>query len=359
MAVPPLGEVRLTAVASELTVSDGVTLSANLGLDEAREPVTVPRRPEAYGAAGSPRPAAARLLGVTWMRNQRVARILVQPVAYEPAARRLTIAKRVDVELAVTSLGPLGPAAESPDPFESVYRASLVNYEQGRTWRRARTEVMVAAAKRAGIPIVGDAALSVPPDTSVYVGRTWIKMAIQKTGFYAVNFSRLRGLSLFTPDAPAKFDSLRVFTWPGRTVLPENSYCDSCDYREVAIGVVRDVSAPIPPAQQDGPADGLFKDNNDAIYFFAQGPDGWASDYDSDAPDTAYINHPYDKFNYYYLTVATPEAPVSGVFHPVAPMRIGMRSVAPVGGETPQPTVAGRLHVERDLEYWPDASAIN
>ena len=360
VAVPPLGEVRLTAVASELSVSDGVTLSANLGLDEEREPVIISRRPEAYGAAGSPRPAGARLLGVTWLRNQRVARILIEPVAYEPAARRLTLAKRVDVELSVTSLGLLGPAAESPDPFEPVYRASLINYQQGRGWRRARTDVMVAAARRAGVPLAADAALTVPPDTSVYVGRTWIKMAIQSTGFYAVNFSRLRGLSLFTPEAAAPFDSLRLFTWPGRTVLPENSYCDTCDYREVAIGVVRDVSAPAPSTPtEDGPPDGKFSQNNDAFYFFAQGPDGWASDYDSDAPDTAYINHTYDKFNYYYLTVATSDAPVSGTFHPVAARRIGMRNVQPLGGETPQATVAGRLHVERDLEYWPDASAIN
>jgi len=81
-------------------------------------------------------------------------------------------------------------------------------------------------------------------------------------------------------------------------------------------------------------------------------PDHWKND----PQRPVYVN---GKFNYYYLTVSTPEAPVSGTAYPVAPMRIGTRSVAPVGGETPQPTVAGRLHVERDLEYWPDASAIN
>jgi len=363
VAVPPVGEVRITAVAGELSVTDGVTLAANLGLDEAGEPAMVPRRPEAYGAAGSSRPAGARLLGVTWMRNQRVARVLVEPVAYEPAARRLTVAKRVDIELAVSVLGPLGPPAESPDPFESVYRASLVNYEQGRTWRRPRTEALVAAAKRAGESLGTLAALAVPPDTSVYVGRTWIKMAIQRTGFYAVNFSRLSGLSLFDPTSPTPLDSLRVFTWPGRTVLPEDSYCDSCDYREVAIGIVRDVSPPASGSTQDGPPDSLFAYNNDAFYFFAQGPDGWATDYDALAPDTTFINHTYDRFNYYYLTVATNTAPVSGTKYPVAPQRIGVgpagtRSAKPDGSETIQPTVAGRLHVERDLEYWPDASAI-
>ena len=355
VAVPPVGEVRLTAVATDFSVHDGITLSANPGLDEKREPVAIPRRPEAYGATGSSRPVAARLLGITWMRNQRVARIAVEPVAYEPSARRLTLARRVDIELAVQPLGPLGPAAESPDPFEPVYRKSLVNYEQGRAWRRPRTDALVAAARRAGVMLDAAVALT-PPDTSLYVGRTWIKLAIQETGFYTVNFSRVRGLSLFGAGG-APFDSLRLFTWPGRTVLPEKSYCDSCDYREVAIGILRDVSA-------GGPADSLFSENNDAFYFFAQGPNGWTSDYDANAPDTSFTNHPYDRFNYYYLTVARDDLPVSAEAYPVPPKRIaigpaGVRSVAPVGGETPQLTVAGRLHAERDLEYWPDASAIN
>src|SRR5262249_59985866 len=103
-------------------------------------------------------------------------------------------------------------------------------------------------------------------ERSLYVGRTWIKMAIQKTGFYAVNFSRLRGLALFDPNNPAKFDSLRVFTWPGRTVLPEDSYCDSCDYREVAIGKARDVSTDTDHPNRHGPPDRQFADNGDPFY---------------------------------------------------------------------------------------------
>lgn len=359
VAVPPLGEVRLTAVASEVSPSEGVTLSPNLGLDEARKPVMVRRDPAAYGREGQSTPIAARLLGVTWMRNQRVAQVAIEPVAYEPALRRVHVAARIDVELAVSTPGSFGPPAEPDDPFDAVYRASLVNYEQGRQWRRPRTAELAGLARRAGVSAAELAALTVPPDTSVYVGRTWIKIAIQKSGFYTVNFSRLRGLSLFQGAGPAPLDSLRLFTWPGKTVLPEDSYCDTCDYREVAIGIVRDVSGD----DQQGPPDGLFASNSDAFYFFAQGPDGWASDYAPESADTAYINHPYEKFNYYYLTVATAAAPVTAERYPNPALRIGgatvgTRDVTPVLGDTPQATVAGRLHIEQDLEFWPDASAI-
>ena len=365
IAVPPLGDVRLTAAVSEAAAHEDVTLAPMAGLDAQGRPVRANRKLAAYGATGSGTPVGARLLDVSWMRNQRVARVSIEPVAYEPAARRLTVAARVDVELAVTASGSLGPPAEPDDPFENVYRLALVNYQQGIAWRRPRAAVLAAAAKRGALPAAARLAITVPPDTSIYVGRTWIKLAIQKTGFYAVNFSRLRGFALFDPTSPAPFDSLRLFTWPGRTVLPEDSYCDSCDYREVAIKKVLDVSTDKDHPGGDGPSDGLFKDNNDSFYFFAQGPDGWESDMDASRPDTNFITHPYEKSSFYYLTVATDSLPVTTRRYPVPPQRIGagpgtQRSVKPnpLGGEAPMTNVAGRVHYEQDNEFWPDATAI-
>ncbi len=366
VAVPPVGEVRLTAVASDVRVREGVTLAPRPAEDREGHVVRVARDLAAYGAAGSPVPVAARLLDVSWLRNQRVARIELSPAAYEPAARRLGVASRLDVELAVDVLGPLGPPAEANDGFEPVYRQSLLNYAQGLAWRRPETAALLAASRRAGVRLEATQAdaITVGDTTSVFAGRTWIKIAVQKSGFVAVNFSRLRNLSLFDPTIPAPLDSLRLFTWPGVTVLPEDSYCDSCAYREVAIGIVRDVSAP-PSGQPnvDGPADGLFADNNDAFYFYAQGPDGWESDQDAARPDTNYTTNPYEKNNYYYLTVSRSDNPVSGLAYPVSARRIGAdaatrRSVTPDGRETPVATVPGRVHLEQDLEYWPDATAV-
>ncbi|HEY6194899.1 MAG TPA: C25 family cysteine peptidase [Candidatus Eisenbacteria bacterium] len=358
VAVPPLGEVRLTAVASETSVRDGVTLAAASERSADGKPVAAGRGLAAAGADVASATPGARLLGVTWMRNQRVARVLVSPAAYDPVTRRLTLAGRVDVELAVANPGAVGPPAEPDDPFEEVYRLTLANYDQGRAWRRPRAEALVGAAKRSGLPLRSLSALVAPPDTSLYVGRKWVKLAIQKTGFYAINFSRLKNLSLFGA-GKAPFDSLRLFTWPGRTVLPEDSYCDTCDYHEVALGIVRDVGGP------GGAPDSSFADDNDAIYFFAQGPDGWASDMDASRPDTSFITHPYEKSNFYYLTLATQASPVSDTTYPQPPLRIGVgaggsRDATPLAGDTPQATVAGRLHLEQDLpsEYWPDATAI-
>ena len=56
VAVPPLGEVRLSAVASEPSVHDGVTLAPLPGLDADGHAVAVARKLAAYGAAGSSTP---------------------------------------------------------------------------------------------------------------------------------------------------------------------------------------------------------------------------------------------------------------------------------------------------------------
>lgn len=340
VAVPPLGEVRLRAAATSLETSDGLLLAPlpAPGAEPAAAPV-LRRDLAAYGAAGSLEPAGARLLGVGWMRNQRVARIAIEPAAYAPAARRLTLARRVDVEVQVEPMGRLGPPAEEVDHFETVYQGALLNYEQGLAWRRPSTRDLAEAARRMGVAPTAANGIADPPDSSVFVGRTWVRFAIDRAGFYSVNYSRLRTTALFGNDSCAT-DSLRLFTWPGLPVLPEANYCDTCDYREVALGLI------------DARGDGRFSDNNDLFYFFAQGASGWADEYEPGMPDTVYINHPYETRNFYYLTIATPEAPVGGT-----PRRIATRSATPTGAGTPVTTVSDRVHLEQDLEFWPDASS--
>nr|MBP8137258.1 hypothetical protein [Candidatus Eisenbacteria bacterium] len=85
VAVPPLGDVRVNAVASELVSQADVTLSPQPVGEHSEIPA---RNLSRYGVAGSATPVAARLIDVTWVRNQRIAYIEISPAAYEPAARR-------------------------------------------------------------------------------------------------------------------------------------------------------------------------------------------------------------------------------------------------------------------------------
>jgi len=351
VAVPPFGDVHLAAVASGLSAREGVLLAPVEGLRRDGVARTT-RVAEAYAAAGSAAPAGARLLEVTWIRNQRVAQIAIEPAAYQPGARRLTIASRVDVNVQVQPIGSIGPPAEPRDPYEPVYRATLLNYPQGVAWRRTSVAATVAAAKRTGVRLdfATASATAASPETSIVLANhSWVKLAIKTAGFYAVDFSTLRNTSLFGGSLGVRFDHLRLFTLAGYPLLSDTAFCDSCPMQEAAIGVANDAGN-----------DGMFNNNVDAFYFFAQGPSGWATDFDPSLPDTNYLNHTYETKNYYYLTIDStstlPTEPQLGL----PPVRITSRANVLPGNPsaTVVSTFPDKVHFEVDSpsEYWPDAS---
>ena len=353
VAVPPLGDVQVSAVGSSGERLDDLLLAAN-DLPNANgrpgDPTTLPvapRDPRLYARSVPLAQPRARLVALSWLRNQRVAEIAITPASYDPATRTLALDRRVDVELRFDPVGSLGSAAEPQDPFEFLYARTLPNYEQGRSWRRPETRAFVAAARARGLSAESAAGIALLADTSLFVGRGWVKLVVRRTGFHRVRYGQLKVFQAFqdangSPDTSIVSDSLRLFTIPGRPVIPESTFCDTCQFREVAIGVV------------DGGQDpGQFDSDGDYLYFFAHGPNDWEDRYDPSQPDTSYFNHPYETRNYYYLTVATASAPMPG-----APHRIATRDVTPVvdGNETQPATFQERVHFEQDNDYWPDVT---
>jgi hypothetical protein len=351
VAVPPSGEVRLSASGVVAETRSGVLL-APLGLlprGLENEPPRFERSAAVYAATAPLAPQRARLVGVSWMRDQRVATVAVFPADYEAGARRVTLYRQIEVELTFGPGAGAAPPSRSADPFEAVYREALVNYEAGKAWRRPQAAAGTMTPLLGAGPALPGAspALAVPvPDTSVFVGRDWIKIAITKTGFYKVEFGQVRNTPLFTalPGGAdsAPMDSLRLFTWPGNPVLPEDTYCDSCEFREVAIQVEEPETTPAP--------NGKFDRNADNFTFFALGPSDWADLYDPTLPESVFVNHPYETRNYYYLTVATADQPVARG----APARIQSVTTAATGPTSTPADFAARVHVEQDIEYLPD-----
>jgi len=332
VAVPPSGEVSVSATASGATVREGVAVAAvprvAEGVDGARALAAAP--PGAgFAAAGPLRPARATLLGVSWLRNQRVASLAIHPADWSPADGRLTTWRAVDVEVRFAATPPVSRPAEPRDPFERVYREALVNYEQGRAWRRpaAATDAALAAG-----PPPGTAAV---PDTSIFAGRSWVRFAIPASGFYRVTFGQLRNLALFGGRVDVPVDSVRLFTRGGYPILPESTFDDADGYREVALQV------------KDVAQDGLFgPDNEDELYFHALGPSDWATRFDPSQPDSAYLNNVYETRNFCFLTIGTAGEPMGGT-----PARIAVRDVSPSddGTEARPTTFEARTHVEFDV----------
>lgn len=338
VAVPPGGAVRVRGVGAAPEVREGVRVAAVpelAGPDGARVLRAAAPGP-GFESATALSPQRATLLGVSWLRNQRVASVAIHPAEWSPRNGRLTTWRSIEVEVSFDPAPEVDRPAEPRDPFETVYRGALVNYEQGRRWRLPAGAV---AAGGAGAPA---SAAAVLPDTSVFAGRAWVRLAIGAGGFHRVTFGQLRNLLLFDGRTDTPLDSLRLFAWPGYPVLPEGTFNDGDGYREVAMQVV------------DAGNDGAFgPDNEDEIQFFALGPSDWASHFDAALSDSAYLNHPFETRNVVFLTVGTAAEPVGGTR-----ARMAARDVTPTddGVEAKPSTFEARTHVEFDL---PDAAYPN
>lgn len=347
VAVPPTGSVAVEGFPSGTEWHEGVTLTAIPWPSSSKTP---PAESAVEGpTTSSAESPVVKLLDVSWLRDQRVARVVVRPAVYDAGARRLGVHRRIEVEVRFRDAGLANDGARTPDRdgFAPIYRDLLINEAQGRSWRRAPSATAPRGG-RASLALARRAPLAaVVPDTSLFAGRRWVKIAVPQTGFYRVYFGQLRNSALFGGSDSVRVDSLRLFVWPGTPVLPENSYCDSCGFREVALGLVDN-------------GNGKFDDNNaDYFYFFGLGASDWTDLYagpqDPPQPDTVFLDHPYETRNFYYLTIASSDLPVPG-----APKRIVAESGAltdTAGAATPA-TFRARVHFEQDREFHPDATPV-
>jgi hypothetical protein len=354
VAVPPSGPVTVGAIGSAEETRSGIRLQALPWLARARSPEAASTSSGAALAEPASAAPLARLLDVSWMRDQRVARIAITPAAWQPARGTLTVRHRIEVEVRFDAV----PAGSTPrtDAFEGVYRDALLNYEQGRSWRRPAGGARASVSRSTTSGARTAAAAAVVPDTSLYAGRLWVKVAIPSTGFYKVEFAQLLNTKLFGGRRDRPTEWVRVFTWPGVPVLPEDSYCDSCGYRELAIQFVEfPKTNTIPPKDNK---DFVLDDNREYFYFYALGPSDWGSLYDASKRETTFVNHPYDTRNFVYVTLdSTHSLPGDTLRIQTASAGLSLDDTL----TTPTPaSFPAREHVEVDdgSQYWPDASPV-
>jgi len=270
---------------------------------------------------------ASPLLGTreSWMRNQRVLGIDVSPARYNPVTGVLVLYTRIKV---IVSLRPgalksqtgrevLKIEAGAPDALESLYRSTLINYEQSRAWRARLVPRPVNQLR-----------------DSFGSSSNWCKISVKERGIYKVTGSDLRaaGVSDLGSINPL---TLRLFNGGGLQLpaVREPSMLDEW-MEECAIEVF------------DG-SDGRF-DDTDYILFYGVGTDGWLDYFKADTA-AVYSENLYTDKNVYWLTwdgsfITNPES-----------RRIPSKSGVPVtsGAYFPQ-FFPARLHVEENTFY--DAS---
>lgn len=139
---------------------------------------------EAYGRDIFEPQAVAVVDEVATVRNQRVARVLLQPVQYNPVQGKLRVSRYLRVEAIFHGAQPDGaPFPTAPDVFDPLLQAQLLNFDQALAWRIPREQPVAG----------GDApAVTYPGDTS----RAWFKTTLRYSGLYQVTRAELQGSAL-------------------------------------------------------------------------------------------------------------------------------------------------------------------
>ena len=168
VGLPPTGEAGLTVAALRWRRAPGVkhlAPAARTVLTADGQGLTrVPSPPDAavYGqtAAFPSRPAS--LEDVAWLRDQRLARVLVHPFRWHPADGRLEQVDSVTLRVAIGGAAADAAAAEArptgtsdaaavaSDPWADLLRGRLVNAQQALAWRGRPQPQSIHQAPAAG-----------------------------------------------------------------------------------------------------------------------------------------------------------------------------------------------------------------
>ena len=188
-----------------------------------------------------PSPAVA-VSGLSRLRDYQVAEIEVYPFAYRAANGTLQVFENLTItlDLALAQASPEQSFTPSQEPeYESVYRETILNYEQASGWKIPRER---SAARLAASPFDG--------------GEAWVRIEIDSSGMYALTGSQLA----LTGVATAGIDpsSLRLYSG-GNRMLNEDPAAARPSLDELRVRVT-------------GAADGRFE-AADSLIFYAESLD--------------------------------------------------------------------------------------
>ena len=155
IGVPPNADPKITAeplsssTASVRAICPAVTRTVERSADGQvlREAEASIADPAVYGADAFYPASNVRLVDLGFMRGQRIVRLEVYPVQYNPVSGALRVAERLQVSLEFGGPNTLpaglesGAALTEPPGFESAFRSSLLNYEQAKLWHVAAQPV--------------------------------------------------------------------------------------------------------------------------------------------------------------------------------------------------------------------------
>ncbi len=202
---------------------------------------------------------------VMWVRNQKVARIRIFPVQYNPA--RNTVRYYSEISLKVDFVGPKTKSySQEKDSFDKIFQNMVLNFEQAKNWRKSQTSTA-----------------NYFPANPLASAVNCYKIITREDGLYKIDVSTLQSAGIDVSQIDPR--TIQIFNGGGKA-LPLSNFVPRPALRELAIYVA-------------GENDGVFN-SSDYILFYGWSVNNW--DYDSVNNQYNHYTNNYTTQNVYWLT---------------------------------------------------------
>jgi len=263
LGVPPAGEVRFSILDAVVQGRIQARLIPISGMEK-RDGMSanVFSEGEQYRKAGLEPSDVCRILDPEWFGVQRICRIFLFPVHFDPAQNTVELYSKIVVRVSFGAV----PTVQGwiPAPENRFYQDAILNYPVAKKWQ-ARQDP------------------SKPTFEKIALSGTWYKMVLSQDGVYKVTGASLktRGIDI----ASIKTTTLKVCNNGGRE-LPRS------------LSVVRPDSLIENPILMFGMEDGRF-DESDYFLFYGKATAGW--EYSTKDKLWSHYNNIYTAKNMYWL----------------------------------------------------------
>lgn len=195
---------------------------------------------------------------IMWVRNQKVARIRLFPVQYNPL--RNVVRYYSEISLKVNFVGPKTQSySQEKDSFDKIFQNMLINFDQAKNWRKSQS--------------VTPNYFSTNPLASAV---NCYKIITREDGLYRIDAVTLQSAGIDVSQIDPR--TIQIFSGGGKA-LPLSNFVPRPALRELAIYVA-------------GENDNIFN-SLDYILFYGRSVNNW--DYDS-------VNNQYNRYTNNYTT---------------------------------------------------------
>jgi hypothetical protein len=262
VGVPPEGEVKITYNAITQKEVDNLNI---LPAEDKRSPEK-PSLKQTISGTGLYPQQLVDLEGPMFIRSQRVVRLKIYPVQYNPSTKSATIHSQVSIQVSFSPAKSDFSPAVSTERFEQIFKESLLNYQTAKAWRVERS--LTGSPQQA--------------DPFVY-SDNWYKITVSNNGLYQIDRAFLQSAGI----DPNSIDprTIRIFNGGGK-VLPVLNESPRPEFKELTVFV-------------SGESDGSF-DAGDYVLFYGWSVDNW--EYDSSLSRYRFYSNPYTSENVFWLT---------------------------------------------------------